>query len=220
MDENTFDGSQPILVSYETIKGIEDKLNVPFENDDNKVLNGIGNFYTEYVQPNMFPIIVVSILCVYLFIKYILKQDREDKEIVDKKAIAKEKARRRKAKQIYKAITGSNVKHNDHVDHADRNPHAERSNHTDPVKKTLEDPDIANYISDDYLLTDTDNEQNNADPDRVQNPDQDQNNYTPMVSSNPMMNDMIAMQQGESQMMSSSNRENDIDAAAKLVFGK
>jgi len=217
MDENTFDGSQPILVSYETIKGIEDKLNVPFENDDNKVLNGIGNFYTEYVQPNMFPIIVVSILCVYLFIKYILKQDREDKEIVDKKAIAKEKARRRKAKQIYKAITGNN---NDNAEQVKHNTHTVRSNHTDPVKKTLEDPDIANYISDDYLLTDTDNDMSNADPDQVQNPDQDQNNYAPMVSSNPMMNDMIAMQQGEPQMMSSSNRENDIDAAAKLVFGK
>ena len=217
MDENTFDGSQPILVSYETIKGIEDKLNVPFENDDNKVLNGIGNFYTEYVQPNMFPIIVVSILCVYLFIKYILKQDREDKEIVDKKAIAKEKARRRKAKQIYKAITGNN---NDNAEQVKHNTHTVRSNHTDPVKKTLEDPDIANYISDDYLLTDTDNDMSNMEPDQVQNPDQDQNNYTPMIGSNPMMNDMIAMQQGEPQMMSSSNRENDIDAAAKLVFGK
>lgn len=214
MDENTFDGSQPILVSYETIKGIEDKLSVPFENDDNKVLNGIGNFYTEYVQPNMFPIIVVSILCVYLFIKYILKQDRENKEIVDKKAIAKEKARHRKAKQIYKAITGTNMKHNDRVDYA------VRSANTDPVKKTLEDPDIANYISDDYLLTDTDNDMSNVDQDRVRDQDLDQNNYTPMVSSNPMMNDMIAMQQGDPLIMSSSNRENDIDAAAKLVFGK
>lgn len=239
MNENTFDGSNPILVTANTINNIESRLNIPFETDENKVLHGLGNFYTEYVQPNMFPIIIIAILCLYLFIKYILKQDREDKEIKDRKIIAKEKAKKRKAKQIYRSLTGKEIVDDEDIyNDANKDTRAVNAvggpNIPKHAKDVLND-DIANYISDDYLLTDTDTNSNsnkNNKNDNNNNTDDNNNNNTDddhdnndnnirfnMISSNPMMNDMIALQQGGNIVMPGEDNK-DIDIGSKLVFGK
>ena len=84
MSINTFDGSVPNLISSHTIKDIENQLQIPQtlidSNNNNKVIAGIGSFYESYVCPNLFPLIVITLLIIYLSIKYVLKQDREEKE--------------------------------------------------------------------------------------------------------------------------------------------
>jgi uncharacterized membrane protein len=137
---DTFDGSKPNLISGKTLRDIESTLNIPDNIDDsNKVLNGIGNFYNEYVVPNLFPLIVISLFIIYLTIRYILKRDREER---DEKEEDKEKKRDRVKKHIIK------------VDLDDV---------TNKKKETYNDNqiDISDIISDDYLLTDDDDDQEN-----------------------------------------------------------
>src|SRR5277367_3420093 len=93
---DTFDGSRPDLISNKTIKDIEAKLDNSEGEEGNRVINGLGFFYSEYIAPNMFPIIVIFLLILYLTIKYILKKDREEREEdeeekKEKKAIITEK---------------------------------------------------------------------------------------------------------------------------------
>lgn len=74
-----FEGVQPNLISKKILNEIENKINTPIINN-NYVIKGIGSFYNEYILPNMFPLIMLSILCIYLVIKYILKKDKEQKK--------------------------------------------------------------------------------------------------------------------------------------------
>ena len=194
---DTFDGSQPTLVSRKTLMDIEDRLNVPFEND-NRVINGLGAFYSEYVQPNMFPIIVVSILCIYLLIKYILKQDREEREAAGDAGDAGHDGRNEREGRKRRESKRSDVRQTPQdVEYVERNEHSQQheSSHNDPEREERvrqiykdmtghephvvtdrgtskyvsregnhitesgdndNDTDIADYISDDYLLTETD----------------------------------------------------------------
>ena len=78
---DTFDGSKPNLISSKTIKELESKLDdLPVFNEGNKILNGLETFYEKYIIANMFPLIVITLLILYLIIKYILKKDRDEKE--------------------------------------------------------------------------------------------------------------------------------------------
>ena len=77
---DTFDGSKPYLVNSKTIQNIESRLNVPERDPDNRVVNGINSFYREYIEPNLFPLIVIGLLAIYLIIKYIIKKDKELKK--------------------------------------------------------------------------------------------------------------------------------------------
>jgi uncharacterized membrane protein len=255
MNADTFDGSQPILVSYDTIRDIEDRLNVPFDGDENRVLDGLGHFYNEYVLPNMFPIIVISILFIYLLIKYILKQDREEREEQEKKDRDKEKARNRRAKRIYRSMTSEDYpdeveppRHDPYPNPGDGesvyNRSSDSQNSRPPSDHHSEDRnsisaaapstdnDIADYISDDYLLTDTD-EQSKSDidasnPRHPDNPMHPNNPINPMSipqisEANPMMSDMIAIHQGGLSTPFSTQAENTYksrDEASKLIFGQ
>ena len=93
----TFHGSKPDLVSKNMIKEIEDKLNVTHNDDNNKVIDGIGHFYSNYIRPNLFPLIVVGLLLLYLTIKYIMKKDREERE-ADPKTKSKKNDKQKKNK--------------------------------------------------------------------------------------------------------------------------
>lgn len=79
---DTFDGSKPNLVSTRIIKDINTKLNVDhkFIDNGNRVIYGIGSFYDNYIVPNLFPLIVIALLAIYLTIRYIIKKDREEFE--------------------------------------------------------------------------------------------------------------------------------------------
>lgn len=83
MDSDPFIGIKPDLVSQKLLKDIEMKLNVDddyifSENPDNLV-TAVGGFYKNFVEPNLFPIIVISLLLIYLAIKYVIKVDKEEK---------------------------------------------------------------------------------------------------------------------------------------------
>lgn len=80
---NPFIGSEPDLINGVIIKEIEDKLNTKYFHDNQNIFNGLGFFYRNYIQPNMFPIIVISFLILYLTIKYIIKRDNDEKYIMN-----------------------------------------------------------------------------------------------------------------------------------------
>jgi uncharacterized membrane protein len=86
MQTATFDGSKPNLISKKTIKDIESMLNLPdlYKNDNKLNVNNIGSFYDNYILPNLFPIIVIFILVIYLSIKYVLKNKKEAKKMAEK----------------------------------------------------------------------------------------------------------------------------------------
>lgn len=162
---DTFDGSKPNLVSSRTLKDIEIKLNVPDNIDNsNKVFNSIGTFYSDYIMPNLFPLIVISLFIIYLAIRYVLKRDQEERDEVETEKIEK---RDRINKHIIKTNQKSSssstnqksssspinqndenfgINNGDNVDNADKN------------KNTYIDDqvDLSDIISDDYLLTDDD----------------------------------------------------------------
>lgn len=82
---DTFDGSVPNLVSSKTLKDIESRLDNSLTHtpSSNKVINGLGEFYSNYISPNLFPLIVIGLLVLYLTIKYIIKRDKEEKNMKD-----------------------------------------------------------------------------------------------------------------------------------------
>lgn len=136
---DTFDGSKPNLVNSKTIKDIESTLdNIPNTDEGNRVINGLGSFYTNYIAPNMFPLIVIALLILYLTIKYILKKDREERE-------EEEEEKEIKLKQIKKKIF--KIDPDEHITMPKSN------------KKVEKEVDISDMISDDYLLT-NDNDTN------------------------------------------------------------
>lgn len=79
---DTFDGSKPNLINSKLLKDIESKLNIPNKNDETKIINGISFFYKNFIEPNMFFIIVILLFIFYLTIRYILKQDKDEKKNV------------------------------------------------------------------------------------------------------------------------------------------
>lgn len=141
-----FNGDTPNLINNKTLKDIEIDLNIPFEEKSNNMINGIGSFYTNYIESNMFPLIVISLLALYLTIKYVIKRDREENNslstytddsdtdissiIIKKKPITKKKGIILKKKpKVNKQITK-------------------------PGNTIPDDSNISDMISDDYLLTD------------------------------------------------------------------
>lgn len=124
-----FNGNTPNLINNKILKDIELDLDVPFEEKSNNMINGIGSFYSNYVEPNLFPLIVITLLALYLTIKYIIKRDREENEVLNTEdsEIEDIKPVIRKTKPIIVKPDIHNI--------------ADESN-------------ISDMISDDYLLTD------------------------------------------------------------------
>lgn len=119
---DTFAGDIPDLINGALIKDIETNLDNEYKTTS--VTETMIAIYEDYVRPNLFPLIVFALLCLYLLIRYNLKQRGESSS---KKT--KQEANKLPPPDIF------NV----------------RENNAD---------DIASYISDDYLLTDGENEQN------------------------------------------------------------
>ncbi len=116
---DVFAGNNPDLINNTLINDIEAGLSN--NNERHKLVEALRNFYENFVQCNMFPIIVVSFLCFYLFIKYLLKN----------KSPKIKKQRRLSSTQEVKQ-RGDNI-----------------------VNVAHDNNDIASYIPNDYLLTDT-----------------------------------------------------------------
>lgn len=131
---DTFDGSKPNLINSKTIKDIETKLNTTNNNNGgNKMINGIGVFYNEYIAPNLFPLIVISLLIIYLTIKYVLKRDREEREEIEETEDEQNNKRERIKKHMVK------IDPDEIINKPDEMP-----------------ANISDMISDEYLLTDED----------------------------------------------------------------
>lgn len=134
---DTFDGSKPNLISKTTLKELEKTIGLNNNEMDDKMLNGIGSFYENYISPNLFPIIVICLLILYLTIKYIIKRDRDEKN---------KKIKLSKTKIIKQPIN----------DNKQTNDKKIIENNTEIVDNdTNSTPDISNIISEDYILTDS-----------------------------------------------------------------
>lgn len=71
---DTFDGSKPNLISSKTLDELEANLKNTMSNKEHMTITeGISSFYLNYIEPNLFPIIVVMLLCLYLTLKYMIK---------------------------------------------------------------------------------------------------------------------------------------------------
>jgi hypothetical protein len=185
---DTFDGSKPNLISSRTLKDIESKLDVQIGDEGNRVINGLGTFYTNYIAPNMFPLIVITLLILYLTIKYILKRDREEREDEEEeKKIDRIRVKKRMVK-------------------VDPDELLETNNNKPIIDTTIiednKDADISDMISDDYLLTDDDN--------NIQN--QQDTNF------NREMQDMTQVDINNA--LNNRDTTYNMDKAAAVVFGK
>jgi len=204
---DTFNGIKPDLMSGTMIKDIEESLNMKYD-EDRTLTNGLGYFYKEYIEPNMFAIIVIGLVILYLTIKYILKKDREEKQSEkklyeddfsydDRLLNAKDKMLRTNVLDNFiekrlKKIKQKNTK-NDSV--LDDKLNEEDEMNDELIKKN----NIADHISDDYLLTDDDSEisQNNT-------------------------NNRADLSEGltEQKWLDEQRKGYDLDQAAKIMFGQ
>lgn len=198
----TFDGSRPNLVNNKLVADIEArlKLNAPSNNNSNKVINGLGTFYNDYILPNLFPIIVISLLIIYLTIKYILKRDREEKakqaknthkpdSKLDNKSDKKNEAEINSELGLELSETLAKAKQHmlkvnldDHNNPNDIHDYInDEKEYNDLKNRHLESvtnkKSVSDMISDDYLLTDSEinNDNANNDSDANENGNDDPN---------------------------------------------
>jgi hypothetical protein len=156
---DSFDGSVPNLISKRTLEDIDSYLNIPYKDSENKVINGLGAFYNNYISPNLFPIIVITLLIIYLTIKYILKRDREEKELIEDEKEEKQEKLNRVKNHVLKTNHGPESKTpyqtlihpQQNIINNPKNPN--NSNNPPNNQNNVNEIDISELISDEYLLT-------------------------------------------------------------------
>lgn len=79
MNSEFFSGSRPVLINSKVLKDINEPLNAP-EDMGPTWGQSIGNVYCDYIRPNMFAIIVIFLISLYLFIRYLIKKDKDSKK--------------------------------------------------------------------------------------------------------------------------------------------
>jgi hypothetical protein len=78
-----FSGTKPKLINEKALKSI-DKLfdnnaaNITMTNEEH-----LFKIFETYIKPNLFPIVIVIIISIYLFIRYFLKKYNEENLIID-----------------------------------------------------------------------------------------------------------------------------------------
>jgi hypothetical protein len=200
-----FNGNTPNLINNKTLKDIELDLDVPFEEKSNNMINGIGSFYSNYIEPNLFPLIVISLLALYLTIKYIIKRDREENEILNT-----EDSDTEDMKQVIRQVIRKKkpILHKPEIQPGNNKP---------------DDSNISDMISDDYLLTDDTTANNIEDIN---------NNEDRLIASlglqNPQSSDVEHVEESIAQlpmtgMLNNNMRNNEptynVSKATSLVFG-
>ena len=58
MDDLVFEGSMPNLISSKTLEEFESQYKVSKVEKNNKFVLGVGYFYSNYIIPNLFPLII------------------------------------------------------------------------------------------------------------------------------------------------------------------
>jgi len=75
---------KPNLVSSKTIKRI-DKLFSNIKNEEPTWGISMSMFYNDYIKPNLFALIILFVIVIFLTLKYLLKQDKKQKRKKSKK---------------------------------------------------------------------------------------------------------------------------------------
>ena len=78
MNSEFFSGTRPVLINSKVLKDINKPLIIP-ESTDPTWGQSIGGIYCDYIRPNMFALLVVLLISLYLFIKYLIKLDKDNK---------------------------------------------------------------------------------------------------------------------------------------------
>ena len=223
---DTFDGSEPNLISSKTLADIESKLNNAFDTNDsdngNRVINGLGSFYTNYVTPNMFPLIVIALLIFYLVIRYILKKDREERELNEDPAEGNNTVGEKVMKRVKTKKQMVYIDPDDAL-HTKKNTDTDVMGFAQLSSAHKKEPDISDLISDDYLLT-NDSDESEEVNDQTENPSTS-NLIDPLGQKPPDMTliDMdLQLQPSRVSSNGARPRETvfDVEKAAELVFGK
>jgi hypothetical protein len=77
-----FSGKQPDLISAQTMKELTNTLQ-PSGKQKIKFVHwtdGLSGFYQKFIEQNIFAIVILIIVCIFLFIRYLMKKDRIKKE--------------------------------------------------------------------------------------------------------------------------------------------
>jgi len=135
---NPFIGSEPDLINNRIIVELENQLNRHHAPIDLNIFKGVGSFYNNFIEPNMFPIIVITLLVLYLTIKYVIKRDNDEKNN-DEKNIADLDS---------DADINANINDVEKIHHTI----SRKKNHQD---NNHQDNNLSQHISDDYLLTES-----------------------------------------------------------------
>jgi hypothetical protein len=80
MQNEGFSGSKPNLISEKIFKKLDNYLIV--KNNEN-VHNHLFKIYDDYIKPNLFAIIVIIAVAIFLAIRYIIKKYNYENEITD-----------------------------------------------------------------------------------------------------------------------------------------
>jgi len=97
MSKNSFTNSRPNLINDEIIKNIKN-LSVNNENINVKSVEwteSLSNFYYAYIKPNVFGIIIIICIIIFLSYKYFSKNKKKEiknkKEKITKEEVPKER---------------------------------------------------------------------------------------------------------------------------------
>ena len=92
MNSQFFTGSNPSLINSKMIQDIQKELQFS-DNKQQKVTLGVScsNFYNNYISHNSFPLLVLFLIGLYLFIKYHIKKDKENKLLKEQEELKKYK---------------------------------------------------------------------------------------------------------------------------------
>lgn len=86
---------KPELVSSKTIKKLTKLIQQPVDKEPTWKEN-LAYFYSDYIRPNLFALIVMVLVAIFLSIKYLLKQEADEEEQRIKRKDRKHKQKERK----------------------------------------------------------------------------------------------------------------------------
>jgi len=75
-----FSGTQPAIVSEKTINKISKPIDPIKQITIVSWSDNLSGFYENYIKPNMFPLVIFILVGIILFIKYIMKYDKDEKK--------------------------------------------------------------------------------------------------------------------------------------------
>lgn len=80
---NVYSNTKPALVSNKTLKTLGKKFRIA-KQEQIQWNESMENFYVDYIQPNLFALIVFVLLFIFLTIRYVLKIDNDNKKDRDR----------------------------------------------------------------------------------------------------------------------------------------